>query len=259
MEVEERGQHSEQWWAVFTEVSERFDAAYVVEELGDLLVRRISMPLLRREVELATDTVVRHLARPANADLAEAAEGATARLIKAVERISDRSMNPEETVEAAAMCEALLGRYAAAATAAEPLVGSTALMKVFVTGLRLEQFDIPLTMRLLNAGRSVKEAVRSGALVGRYRWWPSWLLQIITERALAGTLDEDTIAALDNCAYAALSPLQARLARKLLSGDPQLISNAAQRLEGLGEADAAERLRRGDLNTVALAARLMSL
>jgi hypothetical protein len=85
------------------------------------------------------------------------------------------------------------------------------------------------------------------------------LLQIITERATAGTLDEATIAALDNCAYASLSPLQARLARKLLAGDSVLIANAAQRLEGLGEGDAAERLRQGDLNTVALATRLMSL
>ena len=259
MEAQRQGLHPEQWWAGFLNLSERFDAAYVVEEFGDMLAPKIGMPLLRREAEIATATVTRHLARPANADLAEMAEAAATRLIRSVERISERSTNPDDTVGAAAMCHALSGRYAAAAAAAEPLVGFTPLCKVFVTGLRLEQFDIPLALRLLKAGHSVADSVRSGALVGRYRYWPSWLLQIITERATAGTLDEATIAALDNCAYASLSPLQARLARKLLAGDSVLIANAAQRLEGLGEGDAAERLRQGDLNTVALATRLMSL
>ena len=250
--------HTEQWWAEFIDVSEQFDAAYVVEELGDLIAPTIGMPLLRREVEITTATVARHLARPANADLAELAEAAGTRLIDSVERIKQRSLNPEDTVGAGAMCHALKGRYAAAAAAAEPVVGSAPLYKIFVTGLRLRQFDIPLTLRLLKAGHSVAHSVRSGALIGRYRYWPSWLLQIITERASAGTLDEETIAALDKCAYASLTSLQARLARKLLAGDSVLIATAAERLEGLGETDAAERLRRGDLTAVALATRLMS-
>lgn len=253
-----QGLHPEQWWAEFMGISDRFDTAYVVEELADLLLPRIGMPLLRREAEISTATVVRHLARPGNSELAELAESAATRLARSVDRIAERSMNPDDTTAAAVLCQILRGRYAAAAAAAEPIVGSAALCKVFVTGLRLEHFDLQLTLRLLKGGQSVSEAVRSGCLVGRYRWWPSWLQQIIAERAAAGTLDEDTIAALDNCAYASLSPLQVRLARKLLAGDSVLIASAAHRLEGMGERDAADRLRRGDLNTVALASRLMS-
>ena len=49
------------------------------------------------------------------------------------------------------------------------------------------------------------------------------------------------------------------MARRLLEGDSELIATAAHRLEGLGERDAAARLREGDLNAVALAARLVPL
>ncbi len=253
------GLHPEQWWAQFLDLSERFDAAYLVEQFGDMIVPRIAGPLLRREVEIATAAVTRRLSRPGNAAVAEQAAAAVTRLTRALERFVDRSMGSHSDVEADVMGHALNGRYAQAAVAAEPIVGSVPLQRLFVTALRLEQFDIPLAMRLLAGGQSPKEAVRSGSLVGRYRWWPSWLLRVVTERALAGTLDESTIAALDNCAYASLSSQQAHLARKLLGGDPRLMADAAQRLEGLGELDAADRLRHGDLNTVALAARLMSL
>ena len=51
--------------------------------------------------------------------------------------------------------------------------------------------------------------------------------------------------------------VQARLARRLLSGETELIATAAQRLEDLGERATADRLRRGDLDAVALAARLV--
>lgn len=250
--------HSEQWWAQFLEVSESFDAPIFIEGLADLIGPRIGNPLLRREVELAAETVVRHLTRPANEELAEQSTTTVARLLGTLERLNDRSLDAEATIEAAVVCDALRGRYAAAAAAAEPYVGRVAVQRLFIQALRLQRFDVRLTMRLLEAGRSPQDAVRCGHLVGRYQWWPSWLLQIITERAMAGTLDESTVAALDNCAYASLSPLQSHLARKLLSGDPRLIGDAVRRLEGLGESDAAERLRRGDLNTVALAARLMS-
>jgi hypothetical protein len=96
-------------------------------------------------------------------------------------------------------------------------------------------------------------------VIGKYSWWPSWLLKIVTERALAGELDEETVAALDRCAYAELSPAQSRIARRLLAGEGALVDASAVRLEGLGEKDAAEKLRKGDLNAVALAARLMPL
>ena len=251
--------HSEGWWEQLLATTDRLDAASLVEEMGDLIVPYITSPLLRREVEIATITFTRHLVRPTNSELADQAAMAVTRLTETLKRINERSAGATSTAEAAAMLQALNGRYAAAAAAAEPTVGSTALQRLYVTALRLDRFDIRLTMRLLDAGQSPADAVRSGALVGQYRWWPQWLLRIITERALAGTLDQDTVNALDNCAYAALTPMQSHLARKLLVGDPQLLSDAAQRLEGLGEADAAERLRQGDLNTVALAARLMSV
>jgi hypothetical protein len=116
-----------------------------------------------------------------------------------------------------------------------------------------------MALRLLDGGQSPREAVRSGHLLGRYSWWPSWLLRIVTERALAGTLDEETIVALDTCAYAELTPIQAALARKLLGGNEALLDTAAQRLVGLGEPEAAARLRQGDISAVAVAARLSSL
>jgi hypothetical protein len=239
--------------------SERFDAAYVVAGMGDLIAPRIGAPLLRREVELATGVVVRSLERPANDEFARQATAAGIRLISTIERITERSTNSAGLAQAAAMGHALAGRYAAAATAAEPMIGAAPLLNLFLTGMRLDRFDIPLTIRLLNAGQLPEQAIRSGSLIGQHRWWPAWLLRVVTERALAGALDEAFIAALDNCAYASLSSLQAGLARKLLSGDPTLIAAAARRLEGLGERDVAERLRSGDLNMVALAARLMSV
>lgn len=251
--------HPEQWWAQFPAASDHFDAPYVVETLSEMLAPRISAPLLRREVEIATAAVTKHLARPGKLELTELAAAAVQRLTATLQRIGERSTNAVSTAEAATVCRALKGEYAAAAAEAEEVVGTVRLLRLFVTALRLERFDIPLALRLLENGRSPAEAIRCGALVGRYRWWPQWLLRITTERALAGTLDERAIAALDNCAYAALSPLQAHLARKLLSGDVRLIADAAQRLEGLGETDAARRLRQGDLNTVALAVRLMSV
>jgi hypothetical protein len=251
--------HGEQWWTRFMVASDRFDAAYVVEGMGELIAPRISAPLLRREVEIATSTVVRSLTRTANADVVEQAEAAALRLATTIKRISERSINEDGLQEAGVMSHALAGRYAAAACAAEPLTGTPPLLTLFVTAMRLEQFDIPLTMRLLDAGQDPDQAMRSGILVGRFRWWPAWLLRIVTERALAGVLDEAFIAALENCAYASLSSLQAGLARKLLVGDQALIADAARRLESLGERDVAEKLRNGDLNTVALAARLMSV
>jgi hypothetical protein len=249
--------HPEEWWAQFPAASARFDAAYLVDGLGDLISPKITAPLLRQEVKIATDVVVRALNRPGNDDLAGLAAAAATRLSGTLERMDQRSTGTLSTAEATAMSHALHGRPARAAAEAEPFVGTPLLLRLFLAALRLERFDIPLALRLLEAGRDPDEAVRSGLLIGRYSWWPSWLLHIVTERALAGTLDDDTIAALDRCAYADLSPFQARLARRMLSGETGLISTAAERLEGLGERETADRLRDGDLNAVALAARLV--
>ncbi len=257
--MEGREPHAAQWWAQFPEASDRFDAAYLVDGLSDLLTSRITAPLLRQEAKLAADVVVRHLNKPASAELAGLASSAATRLATTLQRFGERSTSAVSTDEAAALCLALQGRYPEAAAAAEPLVGRMPLLRLFVTALRLEVFDIPLALRLIEAGQSPERAIRSGLLVGRYSWWPSWLLRVVTDRALRGTLDDDTILALEQCAYAELTPFQARLARRLLEGETELIATAAHRLEGLGEHDAAARLREGDLNAVALAARLVPL
>ncbi|GAB1691252.1 hypothetical protein [Krasilnikovia sp. M28-CT-15] len=253
------GRHPESWWAQFPDASERFDTASAVDGLGELILPHIPSPLLRREAEIATDIVVRRLVRPNSPEAAERADTALSRFGATLDRLAERSTGTGSIAEALALREALQGRCPAAAAACEPYVGTGKLAKVFLAALRLEYFDIPLALRLLNGGQEPAQAVRSGRLIGRYSWWPAWLLNVVTERALAGTLDEETIIALDTCAYASLSPAQARLARHLLAGDPRLIGTAVQRLEVLGEADAAARLLDGDLKAVALAARLMPM
>jgi hypothetical protein len=258
--VAERNQwHAAQWWAQFPEASDRFDPAYLVDGLSDLLIRRIPAPLLRQEARLATDVVVRALNRPNSAELADWASSAAARLANTLRRFEERSTGTASIDAAAALSVALDGRYADAAEAAEPLVGTMPLVRLFVTALRLEYFDIPVALRLIDGGQTPEQAIRSGFLIGKYSWWPSWLQRVVTERALAGTLDQDTVHALDKCAYADLTPFQARLARRLMAGEAELIATTAHRLEGLGEPEAADRLRRGDLDAVALAVRLVPL
>ena len=258
--VQEEGRgHDASWWAQFPGMSERFDAALLVDGMGDLIEPRVAAPLLRREVQIAREWEVRRLNRPRSAELAQSAEAAVRRLAETLRRIEDRSDGALSTVEAAALCLALQGRYADAAAAAEPFVGTAPLQRLFVTALRLEYFDIGLASRLLESGQSPQQAIGAATLVGHYSWWPSWLLRVVTERALTGTLDEDTLHALDRCAYAELTPMQARLARRMLDGDHNLISMSAARLEALGEREAAGRLRDGDLSAVALAARLVPL
>jgi hypothetical protein len=251
--------HPAEWWAQFPEASERFDAALVVDGFGDLLVRRIGAPLLRQEAKLATEVVVRWLNKPGSAELEAWAHAAAERLAGTVRRFNDSATSTASTEEAEILSLVLKGDYAKAAAAAQDIIGTLPILRLFVTALRLEYFDIPLTLRLIEGGQDPHRAIQSGFLIGKYGWWPSWLLRVVTERALAGRLDPTTISALDRCAYAELSPFQARLARRLLDGEVDLIATAAQRLEGLGEKDAAQRLRDGDLETVALAARLVPL
>jgi hypothetical protein len=252
--------HSADWWAQFPSVSEKFDAASITEGLADVITPKIPSPLLRREAEIAAEVVVLHLNRPQSEELAARAMKAIHRLVATVERLTERATGEETGTEAAyALCHALSGNWAEAAAETEPLVGTQPLLKAFVKALRLERFDNTLTVRLLRAGQSPQTAVRAGLVVGRYSWWPDWLIKIVTERALAGALDEDTITALDQCAYAELSPAQSRMARRLLNGDATLIDGTALRLETLGEPEAAAKLREGDLTAVALAARLIPL
>jgi len=154
-EVQQTGQrHEVSWWAQFPEVSERFDEALVVEGLADLIEPKVAAPLLRREVRIAADVVVRYLNRPQSAELAERATEAARRLTATLERINERSEGGVSTVQAAALGLALRGKYAEAAVEAEPFVGTTPLLRLFVTALRMERFDIPLALRLLEGGQS---------------------------------------------------------------------------------------------------------
>jgi hypothetical protein len=252
--------HPAAWWAQFPEVSDRFDAAVVTEGIADLIMPKIASPLLRREAEIAAEVVVFHLNKPASAELSARAKKAVGRLVATAQRLDERSTAADAgTTEVNALSRALRGDWAEAAAEAEKFVGTQPLLKVFVAALRLERFDTALAVRLLRAGERPVAAIETGLAVGRYQWWPDWLLKIVTEQALAGRLDEDAIAALDRCAYAELSPAQARMARRLLIGEPDLIEASASRLEGLGEAVAAAKLRDGDLTAVALAARLIPL
>jgi hypothetical protein len=252
--------HSADWWAQFASATDRIDPASVAEVLGDVIAPRIPSPLLRREAQIAVHTVVRHLNKPAVAGLAERGGQAAARLAATVARLEERATDDGAGIAAAAaLVHVLHGRWAEGAAAAEPLIGTVPLVRALIPALCLENVDAALTLRLLGTGQAPSTALQSSLAIARYGWWPTWLLKVVTERALAGTLDADVIAALDRCAYAELSPAQARLARRLFDADTQLVDAVAYRLETLGEPSAAGRLREGDLSAVALAARLIPL
>jgi len=254
----EREAHPASWWAQFPEASGQFDAALVTEGISDLVIPKITAPLLRREAELAADVMVRHLEKPANPELAERAGKQLERLLSTVERLAERATGDDAGIaETYVVCQALRGSWAEAAVQAEPLVGTQPLLKAFVGALRLERFNTSLTVQLLRAGRPPAIAVEVGLIVGKYSWWPGWLLKTVTDRALDGRIDAETIQALDRCAYAELSPGQSRMARRLLAGDEAAIEASARQLESAGEHSAAANLREGDLTSVALAARLI--
>jgi len=249
--------HPATWWAEFEEHAERFDRASVTEALADCITPRIPAMLLRREAEIAVETVLRHLNRPESRGLAERAEDATARLVATVNRIAERSTTEARTAEAYAVCRLLQGSWSEAASIIEPMAGSPVLVRAVVEALRLGSFEADLVVHLLKAGQSPAAATRAGRAVGRYSWWPSWMLSVVTERAVSGTLTDEVVEALQNCAYAELSPAQARMAKRLIAAETQLVEATAYRLEALGEHPAARRLRRGELGTVAFAARLI--
>lgn len=251
--------HPASWWDQFQQASEKFDLAILTESLGDEIVPKVSSPLLRREAQIAHEVMVRHLNKPASEELADRALKGVERLIETVARLEERSGDGFQLREARALIHLLEGKAGDAAHEAEEFVKTAAILRCFVSALRLERFDSNLAVKLLAAGQDPAMALQSGQVIGKYAWWPSWLLKVVTERALAGRLDKDTVTALDRCAYAELSPAQARIAKRLLDGEESLIDASAVRLEGLGEADAADKLRNGDLTTVALAARLIPI
>ncbi|GAA0584182.1 hypothetical protein GCM10010172_81430 [Paractinoplanes ferrugineus] len=246
------------WWNEFEQNCERFDAASVAEALADVIIPRIPSLLLRREAQTAADTLLRHLNRPASPAAAEAAALATVRLAATVARLDERALgNDAGTTEVSALCHVMQGEYALAAVTIAPITGTAPLLKAFVSALRLDSFGADLALRLLTGGNPPAVAVRAGEKLGRYNWWPAWLREIVTERVLAGTLCGDTIAALKQCAFAGLTPTQARMAKRLFAAEPTLVETTASRLESLGEHPAAALLRRGDVRTVAFAARLI--
>ncbi|GIF21778.1 hypothetical protein BJ973_004773 [Actinoplanes tereljensis] len=250
--------HPVSWWAEFEQNCERFDAASVTEALADVIVPAIPSLLLRREADHSADMVLRHLNRPASEERAERATLATVRLAATVARIDERSIGEDTgTAAAHALCLILTGDWARAAAAMESVIGTGPLLKAFVSALHLESFGAEIALRLLNADHSPAVAVRSSQALGRYSWWPKWLQEIVSERVLAGTLDNETVAALKQCAFAGLTPTQARMAKRLLNADQQLVEATASRLENLGEHPAAARLRDGCVATVAFAARLI--
>jgi hypothetical protein len=251
--------HPASWWTQFLEASDRFDIAYLTEGLGDLITAKIASPLLRREAEIATDLMVRHLNRPNSDELAERARKGVDRLVATVERLAERSGEGFELREATALCHLLEGRIGEAANEAEGFARSQSILRIFVGALRLERFDGDVAVKMLAHGHPPAAALHSGRVIGKYSWWPGWLINIVTERAMNASLDDETVAALDRCAYAELSPAQSRIARRLLAGEDALIDASAVRLEALGEAAAAEKLRPGDLTAVARAARLIPL
>ncbi|AEV86245.1 hypothetical protein ACWT_5228 [Actinoplanes sp. SE50] len=251
--------HPASWWDQFQQASDKFDLAILTESLGDEIAPKISSPLLRREAEIALEVMVRHLNKPASEELAERATKGVQRLVETVARLQERSGDGFELREAQALIHLLEGKTGDAASEAEEFLKSQVILRAFVAALRLERFDSTLAVKLLAAGHDPAAALHSGQVIGKYAWWPSWLLKVVTERAMAGTLDEDTVAALDRCAYAELSPAQARMARRLLDGEEALIDASSVRLEALGEVDSAEKLRKGDLTMVALAARLIPI
>ena len=233
--------------------------AYLTEELGDLIAAKIASPLLRREAQLAVEIMVRHLNKPASVELADRAAKSVDRLVETVDRLVERSGEAFELAEAYALCHLLQGRVGEAAAEAEGFLKTREILRIFVGALRMERFDGDVAVKMLASGQPPAAALHSGQVIGKYSWWPSWLLKIVTERALAGQLDAETVEALDRLAYADLTPAQARMARRLLAGEDELIDASAIRLEGLGEKDAAEKLRQGDLTAVALAARLIPI
>jgi hypothetical protein len=250
--------HPATWWAQFEDCSERFDRASITEALADEIVPRIPSLLLRREADIAAETVLRHLNRPASPEAAERATEAIVRLAATVARLNERSVSDDAgTTEAAALCRLLQGYWAESAAHVEPVLGTLTLIRAVVSALRLEEFGRRVAVKLLAAGREPRVAVQAGQAIGRYSWWPNWLLSVVTDRVTEGTLDADTIAALQNCAFAGLSPTQARMAKRLIAAEPQLVEATAARLETLGEHPAARMLREGDLGTVAFAARLI--
>ncbi|AEV85529.1 hypothetical protein ACWT_4507 [Actinoplanes sp. SE50] len=259
MPIEQSATHPVEWWQQFQTATERFDEAILTTGLTELLLPKIVSQLLQREADIASDIAIAYRNRPGSEGLRDRYDKAAARLRETIERLADRDVDRATLLEAEAVSWVIGGDYARAAAEIEPRVGAVVLLRIFVSALRVAQLDVNVTANLLNAGRTPTEAIHAGRLLGRYGYWPEWLRDLVVEHALAGTLNDDFVAALDMCAFATLRSTQARFARSLLRGEPAAITTAARTLETIGETEIAARLRQGDMKAVAFAARFAAV
>jgi hypothetical protein len=251
--------HPVDWWEQFGTSIDRIDEAILTTGLVELLVPAITAPLLQREADIAADITIQYRNKPSSDVLLDRYTAAAGRLRETIDRLRARVDDPVSLAEAEAVCLVIDGRYAQAAAASEARFGAIRLLRVFVSALRVAHLDVPVTAQLLAAGRTPAEAIHAGRIIGRYGWWPDWMRALVVERATTGALTDEFVAALDTCAFATLRSTQARLAKLLLRGDRSAVITAARTLDSLGETGMAARLRAGDLNAVAFAARFASV
>jgi hypothetical protein len=247
--------HPPEWWDGLLRASGPFDDAVATERLAELILPQIPNRMLRREAELAVNRVVWYLIKP-TPDRRDTALKVTERLETLLGRRRDHGGDEPGVSEGEAVCRLLRQQYGAAAAAAEATVGVDKLLHAIFASVRSSTLNTAFTIELLKRGQDPESALRAGVALGTYRWWPEWLRRVATDLALAGRLDEDTITALDRCAFAELNPLQARMARRLLDGDANLAGQAASRLISLGKAEVAAALLRGDIEAIGIASKL---
>lgn len=247
--------HTAEWWDGLLHVCGPFDDAVATERLAELILPRIPQRMMRREADLALNRVVWYLIKR-TPDLEATALKVTERLEVLLTKRRDQDDDEPGVREGEALCRLMRQQYGAAAAYAEPTVGLEKLALAFFASLRSSTLHIAFTVELLKRGQDPEPAVRAGRALGTYRWWPEWLRAVATDLALRGRLDSETITSLDRCAFAELNIIQARMARKLIDGDPELAGVAASRLMSIGKADAAAALLQGDLEAIAMASKL---
>lgn len=247
--------HPPEWWDGLLHASGPFDPAVATERLAELILPQIPRRMMRREAELAVNRVVAYLIKQ-TPDLRATALKVTERLEVLLLRRRDQGDEEAGVSEGEAICRLLRQQYGHAAAAAEGTVGMEKLLHAVFASVRSSTLHTAFTIELLKRGQEPEAAIRAGLALGTYRWWPAWLRTVATELALQGRLDEESITALDRLGFAELNPIQSRMARKLIAGDPQLASVAAARLMSLGKPDAAAALLQGDIEAIAIASKL---
>ncbi|MEU4691380.1 hypothetical protein [Actinoplanes sp. NPDC023714] len=251
--------HPVEWWKQFETATERFDEAILTTGLTELLLPKITSQLLQREADIAADITILYRNKPKSEGLHDRYLAAAERLRETIARLAVRDVDQSTLAEALAVSWVIDGEYARAAAEMEARVGAVALLRVFVSALRVSHLNVNVTAQLLNSGRTPAEAIYAGRVLGKYGYWPDWLQSLVVEHAQAGTLTEEFVKALDLCAFATLRSTQSRFARQLLRGEPAAIRSAVRILESIGEAEIAGRLREGDMGAVAFAARFASV